>query len=128
MGKKLHFKLEEPSTVIKIRLSNTYKWWSERNKEVRMQYDTIMQLCKTGVQETAVRKINVDFELVVYPKLVKNSTFIKLKGVLIFLVPFRWCLYFRLLYFISKFANCSFEVSQIFWVSKIDEKSPFKYH
>lgn len=43
---------------------------------------------KTSIQETPVRKINVDFELVVYPKLVKNSTFIKLKGVLIFLVPF----------------------------------------
>lgn len=44
MDKKLHFKLEEPSTVIKIRLPNTYKWWSERKKEIRLQYDTILQL------------------------------------------------------------------------------------
>lgn len=35
-----------------------------------------------------VRKINVDFELVVYLKFVKNFIFIKLKGVLIFFVFF----------------------------------------
>lgn len=57
-----------------------------------------------------VRKINVDFELVVYLKFVKNFIFIKLKGVLIFFVFFRWCLYFWFFYFISKFVNCSFEV------------------
>ena len=38
---------------------------------------------------TAVSKINLDFELVVYPKQVKNFTFIELKGAQIVHVPFR---------------------------------------
>ena len=50
---------------------------------------SVLPFLRVYKNTTAVSKKNLDFELVVYPKQVKNFTFIELKGAQIVHVPFR---------------------------------------